>query len=134
MGHKTVRVRLKGGDANIDEAIVPVVQWLDSVGGVETFASCQGNNREGSAYAAFVVESLDCLASVLTVIGTFHQHPFEAGVEVFTQKAKGDWKRMSHPLVVDATCLLDVVRFRLSAPSKDAMIVFGEWLKVKGKA
>ncbi len=77
--HKTKRIVIKKAD--VDELIIPVIEWLNDYSGVITFFSCQGEptddlvtDRVDKPYVVFtcldsveLAEILDMLATVAIV-------------------------------------------------------------------
>jgi hypothetical protein len=45
--HKQVAIFAKNRKIEVDELIVPMIQWMNSLKSVDTFYSCQGNHKEG---------------------------------------------------------------------------------------
>lgn len=72
--HKTVNIPLK--TIEVDEGIVPVVNWLNGMNGVFTMYSCQGQgpNEDGiycPAYVMFVCRKADVLADIKKTLTDF---------------------------------------------------------------
>lgn len=73
MKHETKRVVLK--EAEIDSGIVPLVQWLSSLEGVNTLYSCQGDESlSWSAYVCFTCSYRMSLLAVLKEIRDDYQN------------------------------------------------------------
>lgn len=72
MAHKTKKIAIK--EAKVDEKIIPLIKWMNSLEGVHTLFSCQGSNRknsecswcaEGSPYVMFMCFNQVNLAKIL---------------------------------------------------------------------
>ena len=66
--HPTILTKIKEGMlAEVDVEMVPVVNWLNSIPGIETFACCQGSEIEycGEPYVSFTCRSMKSLEVVL---------------------------------------------------------------------
>ena len=53
VGHRQVVVQLKSGEAEIDEGIVALVEWLDRFPSVHPMASCQGGGSQSEPFVTF---------------------------------------------------------------------------------
>ncbi len=64
--HPAVSVQIDGQAVDLDEGIVHLVCWLNSLPGVKTFTSCQGGAPDACTSDAFV--GIECEDDILSTI------------------------------------------------------------------
>lgn len=114
--HKTKKIAIK--TAEVDEKIIPIIEWLNSFKSVRTLFCCQGDvkNRKGSnlPYILFVCEDKEDLANILKIITLF------AGYKLPTSGTKVE---------CDYYDLYEPIRYSINFYNQKAMLQFIDYLK-----
>jgi hypothetical protein len=77
--HKTKRIAIKMAD--VDEKIVPIVNWINSFSDALTLFCCQGDakipNPIRNPYVLFTCDNNEDLVGILKVINLYNTHNFD---------------------------------------------------------
>ena len=121
MNHKTKTIPLKL--IEVDEAIVPVVEWINGKVGAITEFSCQGSSHKSKnfipdeGYVVFSVEGYPAIGDAVLADILFAIDDFKSQTGLGYVRAEIEWISRRQPFRY-------VMRFR----DKETVVAFGEFV------
>jgi hypothetical protein len=117
--HTTQKVNVHGEIVDVDVGMVPIVNWINDLGG-RTLFCCQGNPQP--PYVLFRANEL-ALTQVMARIGEYHEYIRSQNISPAVL--------FSHQMIVGEVDWLGGLRFKLQWFDPHSLYSFTSWLSSK---